>query len=77
MGPIGALDDGRSPFFAKREGEKPLPWLRRKQKAELSLIVRNFLPKSRRLLFGGPDGTREKTALWLAVSCSRELFVVE
>jgi hypothetical protein len=33
----------------------------------VNLIVRNFLPKSRQLLFGRSDGTREKTTLWLAV----------
>ena len=43
----------------------------------VNLIVRNFLPKSRQLLFGRSDGTREKTGPRLALSCSRELFVVE
>jgi hypothetical protein len=43
----------------------------------VNLIVRNFLPKSRQLLFGRSDGTREKTGPRLALSCSRPLFVVE
>jgi hypothetical protein len=47
---------------------------------ELSMPVpmaRKFVPKSRRLLPGRSDRKRERTALGLALSCSRELFVVE
>jgi len=38
----------------------------------VNLIVGKFAPKSRQLLFGRPDGAREKAALKLAL-CSRSV----